>query len=268
MAPPTSTTLERPAAPIDPRIRARRIEVQRGRGRRRLQRLVDLGLVLAVAAGFAVALRSPLLDVDEITVRGATHTSPEDAVEQAGVARGDQLIDVDLGAVGERVAALPWVKTVVVHRGLDGRLELDLTERTAVAVVGEGPGAVFVDDQGRVLARAEDQPDLAVGLVRVTSGATGLVPGQAAPAGLADALALATRLTGVPGLAVQLGEDDALVGVLAESGIEVRFGPATRLDAKVRDLQTVLDQVDLTCADVIDVGSPGNPVLTREEGCS
>ena len=268
MAPPTSTTLERPAAPIDPRIRARRIQVQRGMGRRRLQRLVDLGLVLAVAAGFAVALRSPLLDVDEIVVRGAAHTSPADAIEQSGVAPGDQLIDVDLRAMGERVALLPWVKQVIVHRGLDGRLELELTERTAVAVVGEGSGAVLVDDEGRVLARAEDEPDLAVALVRVTSDVTGLAPGEAAPAGLSDALALATRLTGVPGLAVQVGEDDALIGVLAKSGIEVRFGPATRLDAKVRDLQTVLDQVDLTCADVIDVGSPGNPVLTREEGCS
>jgi cell division protein FtsQ len=265
---PTSTTLERPAVPIDPRIRARRIQVQRGVGRRRLQRLVDVGLVLAVAAGFALALRSPLLDVDEVTVRGAAHTSTEAAIEQAGVAPGDQLMDVDLTAVGERVAVLPWVKTVVVHRGLDGRLELELTERTPVAVIGEGPAAVLVDDEGRVLARAEDEPDLAVGLVRVASDAAGLVPGQAAPAGLHDALTLATRLDGVPGLAVQLGEDGALVGVLAESGIEVRFGPATRLDAKVRDLQTVLDQVDLTCADVIDVGSPGNPVLTREEGCS
>jgi len=49
---------------------------------------------------------------------------------------------------------------------------------------------------------------------------------------------------------------------------EVRFGPATQLDAKVRSLRTVLDQVDLTCAALIDVRSPGSPVLTREEGCS
>jgi cell division protein FtsQ len=254
--------------PIDPRIRARRIQVQRGMGRRRLQRLVDLGLVLAVAAAFAGALRSPLLDVDEISVRGAARTSPDEAIEQAGMSVGDQLIDLDLRAAGERVAALPWVKSVTVHRGLDGRVELDLTERTAVAVVGEGPSAVLVDAEGRVLARAEDEPDLGVALVRVTSEASGLEPGEAAPAALGDALALATRLTGVAGLAVQLGEEGDLVGVLAESGIEVRFGPATRLDAKVRALQTVLDQVDLTCADVIDVGSPGSPVLTREEGCS
>jgi hypothetical protein len=30
----------------------------------------------------------------------------------------------------------------------------------------------------------------------------------------------------------------------------------------------VLEQVDLTCAAVIDVRSPGSPVLTREEACS
>ena len=81
-------TLERPAAHIDPRIRARRIEVQRGMGRRRLQRLVDVGLVLAVAAGFAVALRSPLLDVDAVRVAGQrAHRRAELVVERAGIAR-------------------------------------------------------------------------------------------------------------------------------------------------------------------------------------
>jgi hypothetical protein len=60
---------------------------------------------------------------------------------------------------------------------------------------------------------------------------------------------------------------DGLRGTLAE-GIEVRFGAPDRLDAKVRSLATVLQQVDLACASVIDVRSPGSPVLTREEGCS
>src|SRR4051812_39815589 len=101
MAPPAPG----PTARIDPRIRARRIEVQRDAGRRRLRRLVDVGLVLAVAAGFALALRSPLLDVGAVEVAGAHHTAPAAITQAAGIAAGDQLMDVDLHAAGLRVEA-------------------------------------------------------------------------------------------------------------------------------------------------------------------
>jgi len=257
----------RPVAPIDPRIRARRIEVQRGAGRRRLKRLVDLGLVLAVAAGFALALRSPLLDVDAVVVTGAEHTSADVVREQAAIPTGEQLMDVDLRAAGERVAELPWVDEVALHRGLDGTIRIDVTEREAVALVGAGPSAVLVDREGRALALATDAPDLAASVVRFGGPDAAIAPGATLPEGSAEALALATRLAATPGLGMELVLGDEVVGRL-ESGIEVRFGTATQVEAKVRSLRTVLDQVDLTCAAVIDVRSPGSPVLTREEGCS
>ncbi|MEQ1788150.1 MAG: FtsQ-type POTRA domain-containing protein [Acidimicrobiales bacterium] len=263
----TSTPDDWGTAPIDPRIRARRIEVQRGAGRRRLQRVVDLGLVLTVAAGFAIALRSPALDVDVVDVQGATHTPADLVRDTAGIAPGDQLVDVDLRAAGERIATLPWVQQVDLHRGLDGRVEVRLTERTAVAVLGTGEAAVLVDAEGRVVARLEEAPDVAVGLVRLEGVTVTAAPGAYVGAGARDALALAARLAAVPGMAMELTIGDDLVGTL-ESGIDVRFGSVEQIDAKVRSLRTVLDQVDLTCAGVIDVRSPGSPVLTRDETCS
>jgi cell division protein FtsQ len=264
---PTSTLSHARPPAIDPRLRARRIEVQRDVGRRRLQRLVDVGLLAVVAAGFAVALRSPLLDVDAVEVQGAERTGAATVMEQAGLATGDQLMDVDLRAAGERVAALPWVDEVQLHRGLDGTVSVAVTERIPVALVGTGDGAVLVDAEGRALARGSQLPDVAAEVVRFDLPGVAVAPGDRLPAETSDALALAARLAATPGLGMELLLDDEVVGRL-ESGIEVRFGAATRVDAKVRSLRTVLDQVDLTCAAVIDVRAPGSPVLTREEGCS
>lgn len=270
MAPPTAT-LERPPAHMDPRIRARRIDVQRGMGRRRLQRLVDVGLLLAVVAGFAVALRSPALDVEEVVLRGNEHTSTELVLERSGIEPGDQLMDVDLRAAGQRVAQLPWIDDVRLHRGLDGRVQLRVTERTPVAVVGVGDDAVIVDREGRALARTSDEPALGASLVTLVGLSTRVEPGQLLPGRADAALGLATRLAGLatlaPGMTLELAVANQLVGTL-DTGAEVRFGAATQLAAKVRSLRTVLEQVDLTCAAVIDVRSPGSPVLTREEGCS
>lgn len=264
----SAPTLDRAvAAPIDPRIRARRIEVRRGQGRRRLQRLVDLGLLLGVAAGFVLALRSPLLDVDRVRVDGAEHTDEQQVLAAAGIQPGQQLIDLELRAAAARVAELPWVARAEVARGLDGLVTIVVGEREPVAVVGSGAAAVLVDATGRALGPAADDAAAAAGLVRIDGLASVPAPGAFLHDG-DEALALATRLAAVaPGLVQQLTVGDDLRGVLA-SGIQVRFGAVTQLEAKVRSLDTVLRQVDLTCAAVIDVRVPDSTVLTREEGCS
>jgi cell division protein FtsQ len=253
---------------IDPRIRARRIAVQRDAGRRRLRRLIDVGLVVAVAAGFAVALRSPLLDVSAVEVSGAERTGAEVVVQRAGIDVGDQLVDVRPGEAARQVAELPWVGEARVHRSLSGTIEIVVTEREPAAVLGEGAAAVVVDATGRVLARVADSPGVADGLVRVQGVAGDLVPGAELGSRAAGGLALAKRLADVvPGAIAQVSIGDELTAGLAQGG-EVRFGDTSRLTAKLRSLQTVLEQVDLHCLDRLDLRAPGNPVLTRRAGCS
>jgi cell division protein FtsQ len=250
---------------IDPRIRARRIEVRRDAGRRRLQRLVDLGVVVVVALGFLGALWTPLLDVDDVRVTGAEHTGADAVAEAAGVARGDALIDADLAAVGARVASLPWVAEVHVTRGVDGLVQLQVSERTPVATVGTGATALLVDADGRVLGPATDALDGP--FVELTGLGPAPAPGAYLGGAAADALALAAQVAvTAPRTLASLGGAD-LTGTLIQGG-EVRFGDARQLDAKARSLRTVLEQVDLTCLAVLDLRLPGSPVLTREEGCS
>jgi cell division septal protein FtsQ len=253
---------------IDPRIRARRIEVQRDAGRRRLRRVVDLGLLLAVAAGFFGALRSPLLDVESVRVSGADRSGVEAVVAASGISRGEQLIDVHLRAAGSQVAALPWVGEVHVHRSLGGTVEIAVTERDPAAVLGEGAAAVVVDADGRVLARVSDVPEVASGLVHVAGITGNLAPGAFLGGKATAGLTLAGRLASVvPGAIAQVSVGDELVATLAQGG-EVLFGDTTRLSAKLRSLETMLEQVDLTCLGRIDLRAPGSPVLTRQEGCS
>ena len=257
-----------PAAPIDPRIRARRIEVRRDAGRQRLRRVVLLGLVVAVALAFLGALRSPLLDVDEVQVVGTHRTPAEAVVDAAGVEVGDQLMDLRLGSIGEQVGALPWVAEVRIHRGIGGTVDIQVTERTPAAVVGEGAEAVLVDAEGRILADAEGLPDLAASLVRVAGLATDQAPGASLPPETLEALALAARLgTAVPGAISEVAVREDLTATLVQGG-DVLFGDTDRLTAKLRSLETVLAQVDLTCLATLDLRAPTSPVLTRREGCS
>jgi cell division protein FtsQ len=265
----TTSTLEpptRPMAEIDPRIRARRIEVRRGEGRRRLQRLVDLGMVLLVWLAFVAALWTPLLDVDEVRVEGAVHTGAAVVLERAGIQVGDRLVSVHLRAVGDRIADLPWIAEVELRRGVDGTVAIEVTERTAVVALGTGASALLVDRDGRVLGPVDEAPD-AGPVVELTGIDPVPEPGSFLADDATDGLLVAERIAeAVPGALASLRLEE-LTGTLAQGG-EVRFGDASQLEAKVRSLRTVLDQVDLRCLAVLDLRLPGSPVLTREEGCS
>ena len=265
----TIATFEGPSGPvaeIDPRIRARRIEVRRGAGLRRLQRLVDLGVVALVALGFVGALWTPLLDVDEVRVTGAVHSGADVVIARSGVEVGARLSSVDLGVAGQRIADLPWVQQVRLHRGVGGVVSIEVSERAAVALVGSGPSAALVDRDGRVLGPAAGAGDVGP-VVALVGTAPVPPPGRFLEAAAADALVVAERLhAALPGAITTLHLEE-LTGSLATGGTG-RFGDATQLDAKVRSLQTVLDQVDLRCLAQIDLGLPGTPVLTREERCS
>jgi len=256
----------RGAAPIDPRIRARRIEVQRGRGRRRLRRLIDLGLVALVGAGFVGALWTPLLDVDAVVVDGAVRSGEGAVRARSGVTLGGPLIDVDLRRAGSRIGSLPWVERVALHRRVDGVVVISVTERTPVATLGSGATAVLVDKDGRVLGPVSTAPEL--GGLPMLVGVTEIPPaGSFLDGDHRAALLVAERLSHeVPG-AVTSVAGEPLTAQLAQGG-EVRFGEPSQLDAKVRSLRTVLDQVDLRCLAVLDLQLPGSPVLTREERCS
>ena len=74
------TTVTAPRVPMDQRVRARRVAVQRAAGRRRLRRvLLVAGSLTALLVAVAIAY-SPLLAVHTVVVDGA-------GTEQADVAR-------------------------------------------------------------------------------------------------------------------------------------------------------------------------------------
>ncbi|HJR24025.1 MAG TPA: hypothetical protein VJ804_01020, partial [Acidimicrobiales bacterium] len=93
-------------------------------------------------------------------------------------------------------------------------------------------------------------------------------PGQSLPPETLDALALAERLgSAVPGAIAAVSVGEELTATLLQGG-EVVFGDTERLTAKLRSLETVLAQVDLTCLGTLDLTAPTSPVLTRRDGCS
>ena len=248
----------------DPRFRERRIAVRKDAGRRRLKRLLIVVLAALVALAGVIVVRSPVLDVDEVTVVGTARLAPDDIRTAAGIDEGAPLLLADMGAAARDVEALPWVAEAEVTRDLPGRVRIDVREREAVAVVSGGDTTVLVDVAGRVL---EEAPAAATPFVRVVTPDAPPAPGGAIDGDLVEAVELAGRLRVNPaGAVAAVHLEPSLRLELVDGGV-VDLGDASELDAKVEAFRTVHARVDRTCLDVVDLTVPTHPVLTRTKGC-
>ncbi len=251
---------------IDPRIRDRRVRVQRDEDRSRLGKLIVVLALVAMVAGSVAALRSPLLDVDHIEVSGAGQTSPDAIVAASGVRRRMAMGDVALGASSRRVASLPWVLRATVRRRWPGTVQIKVTERRPqVEIRAGGGGWLLVDGTGRLLARSRaGRP----GLVQLTGTETAS-PGRWLAAQWNGALHVATSLpsdlrpqvTGVR----RVGTEG--IGLRLFDGIEVTLGSGEDSDAKLEALRTLLAQPDRRCFGSINLQVANAPALTRRPGC-
>ena len=268
----TSPVQERPFA-VDPRLRARRREIRRETGRRRLRRVqVGLGTVAVGAGGWGLAL-TPFLDVDRVQVRGA-EMSGASAVERAtGIDRGEAMVTLELDRAAAAVEALPWVATATVTRHWPGEVGVTVAERRPSALVAGHDGTwVMVDGDGRQLALADEdsRPDLPriVGLDAEPEPGTTL--GEEATAALELTRLLPAALPGVVAHVAVTGRGLEL-SVPHETGVEtlVRFGDPSRLAEKVTALAALVDADVLAGSpppQILDVRVPSAPVLTRTGG--
>jgi cell division protein FtsQ len=262
-------TLDRPAesgasdASVDPRIQARRDQVDRERAQRRRRRTVVAGLVVATLGLAWLVVHSPLLAVRRVEVTGTPHVPPAEVRRVAGIATGQHLVGLDAGAARARLLALPWVADARVRVDWGGTVRMSVTERRPVAAVAVGPARwMLVDASGRALGL---QPAVPAGLMPVRTPPGSARPGAAFGPAVREALEVTTALRA--GLrsrvtAVVVGSDASLSLGLRPTGV-VHLCSPDQLTEKLAALTTVFAHVDDQQIAVVDACIPDLTRITR-----
>jgi cell division protein FtsQ len=242
---------------IDPRIRERRIAVQRALGRRRLRILIVCSSTI-VSLGIAfLVVHSPVLDVDRVQVVGAHELTAANVRGAAHVHVHSPLLFLDAGAVARRVEALPWVEHATVQRDFPGTVRIVVTEYTPTAYVRAGTNVVLIAANGRAIARVHRAPANVVEVrgVRAAPNAGELLsPPEAANVVPQLPVALAQQVRAVD------VSDSGVSLVIARGGV-IRFGNTDDLAAKAAAALAVLAQHGDAPFSYIDVSTPSTPVL-------
>lgn len=247
---------------VDARIVERRREVRRERQLRRRRRTLSVvALLIALLIGLALE-RSPLVALAEVRVAGTQRLDVAAVVAAADLNLGTSTLRLGLGEATERVASLPLVAAVEIHRVDPLTVLIEVHERSPVLVAAGPTGTVLVSADGTVMS-AGSEPGLPV--VALTTPVPAVGEKVAALAPLANAFA---AWSGLPGplrtevASLEARADDDLDVVFA-SGVRVRFGRAERVDEKARALGAVLEDVAGASVAVIDVRAPNNPVVQQ-----
>ncbi len=213
------------------RFAERRRTVAEDRARRALRRATVVIVFAAAIAGVVYLFHSPLLSVRALEVDGAVNVAVEPVLARHGIAEGEPLIWTDVDGARTEISQDPWVESVTVERDWPVSVQVSVTERRPVAVVGGA--AVAVDGVVLPEASTEGLPLLAID----GQAADGRYPQQDIIGGLRFLATLRNDLSSGASVA---STPDGLIAVVA--GYTVRLGRPVDMEEKARALGPVLDE--------------------------
>jgi len=263
---PSPVDLARPE--VEPRIRARRIQVRRDAGRKRLRWVIAAGAVLVVLIGAGIVLDSPVFAINDVEVTGATYTSRARLQSVVDDLDGATLLGAKLGQAEQTLAADPWVKRVRVERRPLRGVRIEIVERTpSVTYVGADQHWRVLDTTGKVLAVLDPAGSKPVDPLWLATAAPGpnLRPGATAPASYVAAADLVPRLPpALRTLTCSMGvATDGKLTISLCNHYTIVLGSAEQLRDKLVTAMYLLtaQQAKLAGTKAMNVSDPFQPVL-------
>lgn len=230
---------------------------------------VAAGLPRQATLGIATASSEAGFVVRQVEIEGATHQPKLSIYREVLEGGSDSMLLADLGAMRERLVALPWVKDASIQRRWPDRLHIRIEERVPAAVWQHKGRLRLIDAEGAVLP-APDLSQFAALPLLVGEDARLQAPG------LLRIVALQPELAGQMEAALWVGQRRWDIRMKSGETISLPEGPAAEaaflrfadLNRETPLLGRGFARFDLRLPDKMVVrvaGEPGQPVKPRPE---
>ncbi|WP_027184277.1 cell division protein FtsQ/DivIB [Desulfovibrio inopinatus] len=109
------------------------------------------GVSVGLLAGYRWLTTIQYFSLDSIDVQGLHRLSNKDIISLSGLAPGDNLMAIKLGAVETAVETEPWVDTVAIKRVFPDTINLVVTERVPAYWMQYQNKLYYADEAGRII---------------------------------------------------------------------------------------------------------------------
>jgi cell division protein FtsQ len=237
---------------------SKRFEFGPSRGRKRagsarqaatlvLSVLLTAALCYGAWSGYRWITRSPLFQIAGVDIKGVRQVSDEEIRGMAALFTGQNIFQVDIGAVARKASAHPWVRDIRIERRLPNRISMVFSERVPRAVLQAANGRYLMDGDGTAIVPVREAEAAGVGLPTIA-----VRDRRTAPRDRIESEALPVALELLDELALRGGWDLGDVTVTADSpetvaivyaGREFRVGSGS-YDEKLRRLGEIVSDMN------------------------
>ncbi len=230
-------------------------------------RFCALMLSVATAAAIFICLTAPYFEVEHVVLRriGAIERVPLTTIASVASVVGQNIFKISTIEVARQVAQLPGVRRARVLTHFPGTVEIEVEERTPVAIWRTSSGDLMVDDQGVVIAPSSIEADTGVAsnlVVVVDSTGAQVQAGDSVPARVV--LAARELITALGPLGMDIIEVEfstAGLVVYLDQGVPIILGDTENLNAKIGQLIALREysRDQRIQFNLLDIRSPGRP---------
>jgi len=230
--------------------------------------LIGLALMLVAGGLYGLARETSMFAVDGFRVDGASPSVAADVRRELRRYEGRSLVSIDAASVGQRLAALPSVRSASVDRAFPHTLRVDVVPELPVAVLRRGADSFLVSARGRVIApigRGTHRSLPRIWLPASTEIDLGSFLGGA-DGGLAARSLAAFVGSGFPGQVTFVRALDGQITLGLRGGLELRLGAPVDLRVKIAIAHGIVPTLARPGAGgptYLDIAVPERPVAGR-----
>lgn len=218
--------------------------------------LAGIATVALFCSLIGVAVFSPLLELQEITVVGTSRVDPAAIHDALDNQMGTPLALVDFDEITAKLALFPLIRSYTTEAVPPHTLVVTIVERQPIGMVDNGSDYAVVDPAGVVI---ESAPDVVAGIPIIDAGQP-TITNPAFASAIEVLLALPPELLARVESISATTQDDVTF-VLAGDIQSVIWGSADRTAFKARVLAALIATQAATTRLEFDVSAPDAPVV-------
>ncbi|NPV91483.1 MAG: FtsQ-type POTRA domain-containing protein [Firmicutes bacterium] len=230
--------------------------------------LLGLAFFLLSAASFYLLLHSTFFSVREVEVNGLKNIKPTEVSRLAGVRMGSNIFLLKEKDIAERVVLHPAIESCRVTRRLPATVEINVVERTPLALLPDQTGFMVVDRDGRLLYRVGSLVETNLPVITGVTASQEVFPGDfIGNSSLERFLPVMQKFS--PSLTRDIAEiglkSDEAISIYTLEKVEIKVGSLEHLDGHLPVLETIVNQEIKRLSDkpieYIDMSFNGTPVI-------